>query len=118
MPDPVDVTKPFDYVQEATKQVLTLSTGVVTITVSFLKDIVSNAPSDARTVLYIAWGLYALSILGGIAALLNLAGNVGSAADTDSKGIYEPGIRTSSLLQLIAFLLGSIGVVYFGARAF
>jgi hypothetical protein len=118
MANEVDKTKPFDYVQDATKQVLTLSTGVVTITISFLKDIVSEAPTDARAALFIAWGLFAVSILFGVATLLNLSGNVGAAADKKSKGIYGPGIRTFSALQLIAFFFASVGVAYFGARAF
>lgn len=117
MSEPVEKTKPFDYVQEATKQLLTLSTAVVTITVSFLKDVVSNAPCDAQIALYIAWGLFAVSILGGVAVLYNLAGHVGKAADTGSKGIEVFGIRLFSAVQLIAFFFAFVGVVYFGARA-
>ncbi|HEY4779206.1 MAG TPA: hypothetical protein VIH47_06415 [Solirubrobacterales bacterium] len=112
-----DKTKAFDYAQEATKQVLTLATAVVTITVSFLKDIVSAAPGDARTLLYIAWGLFTLSILGGIATLYNLTGHVGEA-ETSSEGINVFGIRLFSGLQLISFVLAIACVVYFGARAF
>jgi hypothetical protein len=113
----VEKTKPFDYVQEATKQLLTLSTAVVTITVSFLKDIVSNAPSDAQVALYIAWALFAASILGGVAVLYNLAGHVGGAANAESQGIEVFGIRFFSAIQLVAFFFAFVGVVYFGARA-
>jgi hypothetical protein len=114
----MDPGKPFDYVQDATKQLLALSTGVVTITVSFLKDIVTQAPPDARTVLYIGWGLFALSIFGGVATLFNLAGHVGRAAEPDSDGIYVYGIRIFSAIQLVSFALALFAVVYFGARAF
>jgi hypothetical protein len=109
--------KSFDYAQDVTKQVLTLATAVVTITVSFLKDIVTEAPGDARTVLYFSWALFALSILGGIATLLNLTGRV-AEVESSTEGIKAFAIRFFSLVQLISFFLAFACIVYFGARAF
>ena len=110
-------TKSFDYAQEATKQVLTLATGVVTITLTFLKDIAKEAPSDARTVLYIGWILFGLSILAGIATLLNLTGNVEKAEEKE-RSVYAKGIVLFSIAQLLFFVLAVGCTVYFGARAF
>jgi hypothetical protein len=114
----VEKTKPFDYAQDVTKQVLTLSTGVVTITIAFMKDISKNAPEDARIALFSAWGLFALSIAAGICTLLNLTGRVGKADDAASTGINAGAVRLFSIAQLACFALAIAGTVYFGARAF
>lgn len=110
-------TKSFDYAQDVTKQVLTLATGVVTITLTFLKDIAKQAPSDARVLLYVGWALFALSILAGVATLLNLTGHV-EKAEAKARAIYADGIRLFSFLQLLFFFLAVCCTVYFGARAF
>jgi predicted membrane channel-forming protein YqfA (hemolysin III family) len=114
---PTNRTKSFDYAQEVTKQVLTLATGVVTITLTFLKDIAVEAPLDARTLLYIGWALFAISILAGIATLLNLTGNVENAED-EARSVYAKGIVIFSIAQLFFFFAGVCCIVYFGARAF
>ena len=69
-------SKPFDYAQDVTKQLLTLSTAVVTITVAFLKDVTTEVPVDARIALYLAWAFFAAAIVSGVSTLLNLTGRV------------------------------------------
>ena len=115
---PVDKAKPFDYAADVTKQQLTLSTAVVTITVAFIKDIAKDAPDDARIALYVAWGLFALAIITGICTLLNLTGNVGKADDTSSSGIMADGIKLFATLQIFCFIFAVVGTIYFGARSF
>lgn len=117
MAETTNRTKAFDYVQDVTKQVLTLATAVVTITLTFLKDLAQDAPPDARTLLYIGWVLFGLSILAGVATLLNLTGHV-EKAEEQARGIYASGIRIFSSLQLAFFVLAIGCTVYFGARAF
>lgn len=114
----VEKTKPFDYAQDVTKQLLTLATAVVTITVTFLKDIAQQAPADARTVLFIAWALFATSIIAGVATLQNLTGHVGSADEPASDGIMTAGIRFFAIAQMMLFVLAIGGTIYFGARSF
>ncbi len=113
----VDATKPFDFAQDVTKQVVTLSTGVVTLTIALLKDVVTGAPGDARAVLFAGWALFAVSIVSGIFTLLNLTGHVGAAGTAGSSGIVTPAIRLFSFVQLVTFGLAMIATVYFGARA-
>jgi len=113
-----DETKPFDYAQDVTKQLLTLSTGVITITVAFLDNIAAGAPEDARVALYIAWGMFALTIVCGIFTLLNLTGRVGAAASPQSAGIDATAIRAFAIAQVALFVLAIVATIYFGARAF
>jgi len=108
--------KSFDYAQDVTKQMITLATAIITITVSFFKAVFEHPPSDAKTVVVIAWGLYVLSILAGIAMLLNLTGNL-PTLEEGSQGIYRGSVRFFSIVQIACFLLGLIGTIYFGARS-
>lgn len=114
----VERSKPFDYAQDVTKQLLTLSTAVVTITVAFLKDIAKDAPDDARIALYIAWVLFALAIIAGVATLLNLTGHVGTADADTSKGIDTKGIKIFAIAQVVLFVAAILATIYFGARSF
>jgi hypothetical protein len=113
-----DKSKPFDYAQDVTKQLLTLATAVVTITVAFVKDIATSAPADARIVLYGAWGLFTASIICGVCTLLNLTGRVGFADDANDEGIESWGIRAFALAQIVSFVLAVAAVTYFGGRSF
>ena len=115
----IEKLKPFDYAQDVTKQLLTLSTAVVTITVAFIKDIAKNAPDDARYALYGAWVLFALTIVFGTATLLNLTGRVGrSDATPGPTSIEDSGIRSPAIAQIVCFFLAVVATIYFGARAF
>ena len=110
-------TKAFDLAQDSTKQVLTLSTAVVTITIAFLKDIAKDAPSGARLALFIAWGLFGVAILAGVATMLNLTGRVADAEDS-ADGINARGIRFFAILQQAAFAAAVLATVVFGIIAF
>ena len=70
----------------------------------------------ARAVRFVGWGLFAVSIVAGIATLLNLTGRVERPAPWRA-GIGAPGIRMFSIVQLTTFSLAMIATVYFGARA-
>ena len=64
--------KAFDFCADATKQLITLSTGIVAFTVTFGKDFIGSVPNGARVFAYIAWGAHLLSIILGLLVLLAL----------------------------------------------
>lgn len=113
----LDKSKPFDYAQDVTKQLITLSTGVVAITVTFLYDIVQRVPESGQISLFVGWSLFLLSIISGIATLLNLTGRVGNADNAGSTGVYEGVIRLFSAAQIILFLLALGATAVFGLQA-
>jgi hypothetical protein len=114
----VDKSKPFDYAQDVTRQLLTLATAVVTVTVAFVKDIATGAPADARIVLYGGWAFFTVSIICGVCTLLNLTGRVGSAGLADSDGIEAWGVRAFAIAQIMSFVVAIAAVIYFGTRSF
>jgi hypothetical protein len=111
--------KAFDFASDSTKQLITLSTGVLALTITFNKDIVGGDPGQASLILFIAWVLYLLSIVCGIWTLLALTGNL---EPTGAHRNTSPSIRTRnvtlpSLLQISAFLLATLLTVIFGIVA-
>ncbi len=59
------IEKAFAFAQETTKQLITLSTAVITLTITFLKDVVKAAPVGSAPYLQAAWVFYLLSIVFG-----------------------------------------------------
>jgi hypothetical protein len=112
-----NVEKAFDFAQESTKQILTLSTAILTLTITFQKDIVGAASAGDRWALTAAWISFLTSIVFGLATLLNLAGNLERPAN-DTPSIYRPSIVLFSVLQILAFSLGLLFTLWYGVVAF
>jgi hypothetical protein len=112
-----NVEKAFDFAQESTKQILSLSTAILTITVAFQSDIVGQVPGGDRWALKVAWIAYMIAILGGLLTLLNLAGNL-ERPTGGQPSIYSYGIIVFSILQLVAFGVGVVFTLWFGLIAF
>jgi len=106
--------KAYDFAADAVKQIITLSTAIIGLTVTFLKDVLGDA--TARTwPLRTAWVLYAVAILFGVWALLSLTGSLGDkrikTADLD---IYSGNAVIPMVVVVIAFV-GAVGLtVFFG----
>ena len=71
--------KAFESAQDSVKQLLTLATSVLALTIAFLKDVVGNTLS-AKLLLDSAWILYSLSILLGLIAFLAMVGSLETKA--------------------------------------
>jgi hypothetical protein len=122
MPENSNLEKAFDFAQETTKQLITLATGVIALTLTFLTDVVKTAPTSTVLWLHIAWVGYLTSIVFGVLTLLNLSGNL-ERPGSDENGqplapsIYRGSIRACSGLQVLTFL-AAIGVtLVFGFKA-
>jgi hypothetical protein len=118
--------KSFDFVADATKQLITVATGVITVTVIFSKDLTAGN----RMLALLAWIVLLISVLFGVLTLFNMSGllaalAVGKDANDASKkpgssrsgaeeGINEPGNRLLSVIQLGTFVAGLLLVLVFG----
>jgi len=117
--------KAFDFASDLTKQVITLSSGIIAFTVTFSKDFVKldSTPKSAIWVLTLAWMFYLISIIAGVITLMGLTGQLEPVAaksvDKADKSEHTPKITASTIrycsgAQLIAFLLATIFVPVFG----
>lgn len=103
--------KSFDFLQDATKQLIALATAILTFTITFLKDIAKDAGDPARIVLTLSWTGLVVSAIAGLFVLLNMTGVLVKDSKPD---IYKTSIRLFSCVQLAAFGLALILALVFG----
>src|SRR4051812_12494568 len=94
--------KAFAFAQETAKQLLTLSTGIFAITLTFLKD-AAGAHPHGKAFLEFGWGCYLASILFGVMLLMTLAGNL-ERPQTGTSSIYSTNIKAFASLQVGFFI--------------
>jgi hypothetical protein len=105
----------FSFAQEVAKQLLTLSTAIFTLTLTFLKDAAGPAPKG-KAYLELAWGCYLGSIAFGVLLLMALAGNL-ERAQAGSASIYSRNIKLAAGGQIMLFFAGLVLTLVFGVKA-
>lgn len=103
--------KSFDFAQDAIKQQITLATVILTFTITFLKDIATDAGEPARIAMTVAWVLLVVSAVFGLLALLVMTGTLATASLDPSINRRET--RILALLQLGAFAIALIAILVF-----
>lgn len=92
--------------QARLKQIMTLSTGVLTLEVTLLKDIIKDLPTIAYVALGASWVSFLLALLLGIAGLLAVTGSLGKTSNLSPSSIYAANIRIPVFGQVVFFGLG------------
>lgn len=83
MSDEQRITKSFDFAADVTKQLIALSTAIISLCVAFTDKIFSSSAAQSHsTVLLIALLLFVASIIFGIITLMALAGHLGKPKHT------------------------------------
>lgn len=121
--------KAFEFASDTVKQLITLATGVIALTITFSSDFLSSVPDGSKPFLMWGWLAYFISILGGVWTMLALTGTLGRISP-DGNGeedtvkvkdipasIYGPHIRIPSAIQILLFLVGTILIIIFGINA-
>jgi hypothetical protein len=98
--------KTFDFASSSSKQLITLATGVVAITVTF-KNTLGPLPDWAKWVLIMGWVVYLLSIVFGVWTLYALTAQL----DATSPSIWKGSVTFPSAMQIICFLVATALVV-------
>lgn len=107
--------KAFDFAADTTKQLITISTAVITLTVTFSKNLYTGSIPVS---LWLSWAFYFISITAGIFTLLTLTGALGSSKTSNNKlTIYTAIIRVPSLIQLTTFILGLLSFTVFAFKS-
>ncbi|MCP9234390.1 hypothetical protein [Lewinella sp. JB7] len=102
--------KAFDFAAESTKLLITLSTGMIALTITFSQAFISDTAKATLWPLLVAWACYLVSVVFGIATMLSLTGTLSEVNSADETGasepsVYAPSITGKSLLQIAFFLL-------------
>lgn len=104
---------------ETTKQIITLSTGIATLTVTFAKEF-KPAGVTALTVpwtLEVAWGLYGVAVVAGLVTLMAITGTMGNL--DRGKGSVDPmapNISIPALAIVFSFAAAFVFTLFAGSR--
>lgn len=117
----------FEFARDTTKQLITLSTGIIALTITFSKDVIGNPSPFHRNLLVLSWLSFLLSVVLGVWTLLALTGTLEPQETKATKTKLEenenltgePSIRGGnvtlpSLFQIVTFLIGLGFTVWFG----
>jgi hypothetical protein len=109
--------KAFDFASDVTKQLITVASAIVTLSVTFSKD----TPAAARGPAYDAWLSFLFSILLGFCALMCMTGELQPKANNgvgkDNPSIWRGNIVFFSVTQILTFLLAIFLTAKFGKIA-
>jgi hypothetical protein len=95
-----------------TKQLLTLASGIIALTITFLKDVVADRGASAQGWIQAAWIVYLVSIVFGVLTLMSLTDNI--ARD---RSIFAIETRIVSACQIVTFTAALVLTVVFGFEA-
>ncbi len=105
----------FEFAKEIGTQLITLSTGLLALSVTFTKELADRRTS--KTWLFVAWGLHVASIMCGVWTLMALTGALISSTGDNIPGFGVP-VRLPAFLQVSMFVLGIGAMVAYGIQAF
>lgn len=111
IPPGTDIRKQaFDFAADATKQLITVATGVIAATVIFSKDL----DTTSRYLALASWVVLTFSVVCGIGALLFMTGNLHNSVSKNVSPTLSDDVHLCSKLQLGSFLAGIVMVMIFG----
>lgn len=100
----------FTSASDVAKQLITLATGVLALTITFAKDITNNTEVH-KPLLILAWVGYLASVLGGVWTLMALTGSLGKG----EQSIYGWNVRIPAISQILLFVGATVLIIVYAA---
>lgn len=116
--------KSFEYANDAMKLILTLSTGVLAFSLTFLKDVIGSKAINDKYLLEYSWFVLLFATFMSIWSLFAIAGslnaieNCATTADQKKIHIYNPNIAFPAGIAIISFIAGVLLYVNFALSNF
>ncbi|MDX3712601.1 hypothetical protein PV733_27385 [Streptomyces europaeiscabiei] len=95
--------------KDAISTIITLSSGILGLSLTFSKNWAGDAASDDRWMLETSWALFLVSVLFGVISMLMLAGISREGGNIDRKALRHP-----CMIQIVLFLIALGFFVAFG----
>jgi hypothetical protein len=108
--------KAFDFAKEVTVQLITLSTGIIALEVTLLKEVIKTISYAGRWFLLGSWIALLISVICGILTMLALTGNLQPKDGTMPPTIWAGSVTRFSICQIASFLVGLALTILFGAK--
>jgi len=110
--------KAFDFASDTTKQLITLSTALIALSITFKGNFNSGGN---ETLLLICWICLFASVLFGIGSLMALTGTLEKSTEEGEEkvalSIYGKNVKRPSFLQILFFLLGLLFLAIYGGQS-
>jgi hypothetical protein len=110
-------SKPFEVAIDVAKQLLTLSTAIITLTITFSKDVLGSTTAFDKGLLSVAWLFFFVSVLGGIWLLYAANGSLSETDASTRRSIYDSNTAIPMGVQQVCFIVGLALTGWFGALA-
>jgi hypothetical protein len=107
--------KSFEYANDSIKLIMSLATGVLALTIAFLKDVIGDGIIHGKWLLGIGWFSLFLAIILGIWAILAITGSLNELAKSalPDRSIMDKNIQFPSILTISSFLIGILFIIIF-----
>lgn len=113
----MDALSGFNSANDLAKQLITLSTGILALSITFIKDILKGDGHLVKWPLVFSWLLYFLSIVFGIWTMMAITGSIFEAVSSSSpQAMYGTNIQRPATLQILAFLVATLSLIFYGGR--
>lgn len=109
----------FQSATDLAKQLITLATGSLALSITFTKDIIKTNVPVVTWPLKIAWISWLASVCFGIWTMMALTGmvfKITENADAAKHVTYAANVSIPALLQILTFLLGIALLILHGAK--
>ena len=110
--------KAFDFAQDTSKQLITLATAILSLTITFAKDFVGSVHGCPRLLAILSWALFLVSIGFGLLTLMALTGSLERAdSESTTPSIRAKNVTAPAIAQVLSFFLALLLTVWFGVLA-
>jgi hypothetical protein len=107
--------KAFDFSADSSKQLITVSVGIIAFTITFSKDFIGNVGSGSKVLALIAWVFYFISVFFGLVTLNALTGQLEPGDESPSQpSIWAKAVNKPMGIQWATFMGGLLMTLIFG----
>jgi len=107
----------FDSAGDLAKQLITVATGILGLSITFLKDVVKDAAKNGLWLLRWCWIVYLASVVCGFWTLMAITGSIATLLKDPGSVPPTDNIRLPAGLQIIAFGIATVLLVAYGMIA-
>jgi hypothetical protein len=112
----MDAMAGFASANDLAKQLITLATGILALSITFIKDVLKNN-GLVTWPLKTAWFIYLLSVVCGLWSMMAITGSIFAMAPNSTQSVtYGTNIAVPAFLQILAFLIATVFLIVYGAK--
>jgi hypothetical protein len=111
-----NVTKGLEFAADLAKQIITLATGGIALTLTFAEkfDPDGSAPVSVGVAMLWAWGCYVLSVVGAIWLLMALSGSANEVAKGNAQyaNVMNSNTRIPASVMILTFVAALVLTIF------